>query len=121
MIRTTMLVLVGTLLAVAPALAQTTSAGRFKRDPFDWTSLQQAVEKKEPAAARVAAAEPARVPRLRAVMRGPSGDRVNLDGTIMGIGDTAEGYRLVEVRDYSAVFARKGGTVELEVSREQAQ
>jgi hypothetical protein len=54
-------------------------------------------------------------------MRGPSGDQVNLDGVIMSIGDSAEGYRLVEVRDYSAVFARKSGTVELEVSREQAQ
>jgi hypothetical protein len=112
---------VAALFAAAPAFAQTAATGKFKRDPFDWTSLQQAVQKREPEAAKVAAAPPARLPRLRAVMRGPSGGQVNLDGVIMGIGDSAEGYRLVEVREYSAVFARKGGTVELEVSREQAQ
>ena len=113
--------LVTALFAAAPALAQTAAAGKYKRDPFDWTSLQQAVQKKEAATAKAAAAPPARVPRLRAVMRSPSGGQVNLDGVIMSIGDSADGYRLVEVRDYSAVFARKGGTVELEVSREQAQ
>ena len=118
MIRVTA-VLVGSLLIVAPVLAQTIPAGKFKRDPFDWTALQQAVQKKEPEAARVAA--PPRVPRLRAVMRSPSGDRVNLDGVILGVGDSAEGYRLVEVREYSAVFARRNGAIELEVSREQAQ
>jgi hypothetical protein len=113
--------LAAALLAAAPAFAQKAAEGKFKRDPFDWTSLQQAVEKRGPEAAKAAAAPPASVPRLRAVMRGPSGGQVNLDGVIMSVGDSAEGYRLVEVRDYSAVFARKGGTVELEVSREQAQ
>jgi hypothetical protein len=120
MIRAALPLLVATLLAAAPAFAQTAAAGRFKRDPFDWTSLQQAAKKREPDAAKAAAA-PERTPRLRAVMRGPSGDQVNLGGVIMSIGESAEGYRLVEVRDYSAVFARKGGTVELEVSREQVQ
>jgi hypothetical protein len=117
MIRAVLTALV--LLAFVPALAQSATAGRFKRDPFDLTALQQAVQKKQqPQAAPPA---PQRVPRLRAVMRSPSGDRANLDGVILGIGDSAEGYRLVEVREYSAVFARKGGTIELDVSREQAQ
>ena len=120
MIRASAL-LVAALLTPAPALAQNAAGGKFKRDPFDWSSLQQPVQKREPDAAKVAAAAPARVPRLRAVMHGPSGGQVNLDGVIMSIGDSAEGYRLVEVREYSAVFARKGGTVELEISREQAQ
>ena len=118
MIRATLLVLAASFFTVA-AQAQTAPAGKFKRYPFDWTALQQAVQKKEPEAAK--AAPPARVPRLRAVMRGPSGDQVNLDGVILSIGDSAEGYRLVEVREFSALFARKSGTIELEVSREQAQ
>ena len=120
MIQAALSLLAAMLLAAAPAFAETAAAGKFRRDPFDWTSLQQVVKKKEPEAAKVAAA-PERTPRLRAVMRGPSGGQVNLDGVIMSVGDSAEGYRLVEVRDHSAVFARKGGTVELEVSREQAQ
>ena len=119
MIRAALLAAV--LITTAPALAQNAAGGKSKRDPFDWSSLQQAVQKREPEAAKVATAPPARVPRLRAVMRGPSGGQVNLDGVIMSVGDSAEGYRLIEVREYSAVFARKGGTVELEVSGEQAQ
>ena len=119
MIRATLLVIAASFFTVAAASAQTAPAGRFKRDPYDWTALQQAVQKKEPEAAK--AAPPARVPRLRAVMRGPSGDQVNLDGVILSIGESAEGYRLVEVREFSALFARKGGAIELEVSREQAQ
>lgn len=110
------------LLAATTAAAQSVPSLQMKRDPFDWTALQQAIRKNEPEAAAAAKTAPqSRLPRLRAVMRGPSGDRVNLDGEILGIGDSADGYRLLEVREYSAVFSRKGAAVELELGREQTQ
>jgi len=110
------------LAAGACAATHAGAARTLRHDPFDWSALQRAVEVKQAQPGAPAAAEaPARAPRLRAVMHGPSGGQVNLGGTIIGIGESADGYRLVEVRDYSAVFSRNGATVELELVRERPQ
>ena len=107
------------LLVMGPGPATHASAARdLRHDPFDWGALQRVVEAKQPQAAAEAQA---RAPRLRAVMRGPSGGQVNLAGTIIGVGESAEGYRLVEVREFSAVFSKNGKTVELELAREAAR
>ena len=58
---------------------------------------------------------------LHVIQLGHREQRFEKRRVILGIGDSAEGYRLVEVREFSALFARKGGAIELEVSREQSQ
>jgi hypothetical protein len=111
------------VLAAGAGTAIHASAARtLRHDPFDWSVLQRTVEAKQAQPVPPPAAEAqARRPRLRAVMRGPSGGQANLDGTIIGVGESAAGYRLVEVREFSAVFSRNGATVELEVARERPE
>ncbi len=108
----------------ASAAAQAPAARKLKHDPFDWSALQQAIEKKPDAAlpaAVISPPSPPPAPLLRAVMRGPSGTRVNLEGTILGVGESMDGYRLLEVREYSAVFDRSGANIEIEVGRRPPQ
>ena len=107
----------GLVLVAGITAAQTTAARTLKHDPFDWSALQQAVEKKPDAAPPAASETPPPVPKLRAVMRGPSGARVDLEGVILSVGDTIDGYRLLEVRDYSAVFSKDGAAVELNLGQ----
>ena len=38
----------------------------------------------------------------------PWGPMVNVDGVILEIGEEIDGFRLVEVREYEAVFVRDG-------------
>ena len=97
------------LLAAAGATAQ--PAFRLQHDPFDWGALQK-IEQERTAQAPAIAQAP---PQLRAVMRTDTGGRADLDGAILGIGDSAAGYRLLEVRDHSAVFAKAGRKLVIEV------
>jgi hypothetical protein len=98
------------LFTVFSAAAQ--SASGLKHDPFDWSALQRLSQEQ---GAQASAPTPQTPPRLRAVMRSPSGASANLDGAIIGIGDSANGYRLLEVREHGAVFAKGGTKFELEV------
>jgi len=117
-------------LAAAGAVAQATAPHKLAHDPFDLGTLQrtlqqlmQQAESKSAAAASssggtgAAAPAAAQVPvlkaELRAVMVGGARPLVNLGGTILGIGDSVDGFRLVEVRERSAVFVRDGNRVEL--------
>ena len=54
-------------------------------------------------------------------MRGPTGEHVNLEGAILSVGESAAGYRLLKVREYSAVFSRSGESVEIELGRRLPQ
>ena len=116
--------------AAAVAVAQATAPHKLAHDPFDLGTLQrtlqqllQQAESKSAAAASssdgtgTAAPAAAQVPvlkaELRAVMVGGARPLVNLGGTILGIGDSVDGFRLVEVRERSAVFVRDGNRVEL--------
>ena len=110
--------LAGLLTASMTAAAEAPDTRRLKHDPFDWSALTQAIEKKDSAAAAPVAAPP-RPPRLRALMQAPSGARVDLEGVILTVGESAGGYRLIEVREQSAVFSRNGATVEIELSRDR--
>ena len=119
-----LLALSGLLAATAIAAAETPGPRRLRHDPFDWSALTQAIEKKDaeakgPAAAPAGPVSEQRAPRLRAVMLAPSGPRVDLEGAILMVGESAGGYRLLEVREHSAVFSRNGATVEIELSREK--
>jgi len=47
-------------------------------------------------------------PPLKATVMAGKGSLVNVDGEILGLGEAHEGYRLVEVRERTAVFERGG-------------
>lgn len=114
--------LLAAMLSVAPAAsAQTEAAGGLRHDPFDWSALQRLSEAASAGTPPAGAIKPAPAPRLRAVMHGPSGASADLSGVILGIGDSAGGYRLLEVREYSAVFVQGGAKIELEVGESPKQ
>ena len=104
------------LFVAAAASAQTAPASKLRFDPFDWSALRRLSEATPAISPSGAAVAPAPAPRLRAVMRGPSGAHADLDGAILGIGDSANGYRLLQVREYSAVFAKGSAILELQIS-----
>lgn len=117
-------------LAAAGAVAQATAPRKLAHDPFDRSVVQQLLRQAESqsaaaasamngtgAAAAAAAPGPDRAAELRAVMAGGARPLVNLGGTILGIGDSVDGFRLVEVRERSAVFSRDGNRLELPLGR----
>ena len=115
-------------LAAAGTVAQATAPRKLAHDPFDRAVVQQLIRQAEsqPAAGassadgtRAAAQALVLTAELRAVMTGGARPLVNLGGTILGIGDNVEGFRLVEVRERSAVFARGGNRVELALGRKR--
>lgn len=114
--RATAVALAGLLCAPAAGVSQAPAPPAPKHDPFDWSTLKRTADGKpgtpqprEPEASH---------PRLKAIMHSPSGSFVNLDGVILGVGDSVNGLRLVAVRPYSAVFVRNGATVEMDLQRE---
>lgn len=52
-------------------------------------------------------------PKLRATMRWPDGSMVNLEGRLVTLGEDIDGFRLIEVRERSAVFVKNGLTYPL--------
>lgn len=118
--RVVVSLLAGSMTLAAVAAAEAPTVRRLKHDPFDWSALQQASERKEPEpVAPEANPAPPRLPRLKALMHWPSGARVDLEGAILDIGESAGGYRLIAVRERSAVFSKDGKTVEIELSGEK--
>lgn len=114
-------------LAVSSALAQQAPPRALAHDPFERRAVQQLMNTIEappaastPAPEPVPASAPATLKDLRAVMAGGARPLVNLGGTILGIGDSVEGFSLVEVREHGAVFARDGRRIELVLGRKQA-
>ncbi len=72
------------------------------------------------AAVPAAAAEVSRSPELRATLVAGKRSIANLEGTILGIGEEAHGYRLLEVRDWDAVFMKDGARVVLEIDPKES-
>lgn len=98
------------------------------RDPFERPAAPRAA----PAGAGVgegssdgadaSAPPPAWVPELRAVMYQRGRSLVNISGSVLAVGETVHGYRLVRVAERSAVIARDGITIQLTLdNREPAQ
>lgn len=127
--RNQMLAAMGAAAALAcwNAVAQQAHARKLANDPFDRRVVQQWLNKAEPqpvepalaAAPAVPAAPPAPVLTgdLRALMVGGKQPLVNLGGTILGIGESVDGFRLIEVRERSAVFEREGKRYERGLGR----
>lgn len=60
-------------------------------------------------------------PVLRSVVVAGNNSLANLGGEILKIGEVAEGYRLVAVRPFEAVFEREGERLVLAVSKDEAR
>lgn len=54
-------------------------------------------------------------PKLIAVIVAGKKSLVNLNGTIIGIGEEKDGYRLIEVRDHKAIFEKEKKRVVLDM------
>jgi len=108
----------------AGAVAQATPPRALVHDPFDRSVVQELMREAAPPPAPPPAeppppSAPVVTAELRAVMVRGARSLVNLGGTILGIGESAGGLRLVEVRERSAVFATDGGRVEVPLGRRQ--
>lgn len=80
------------------------AAGPLLHDPFARPLLAVPGPNNPVTAKTGAEAEVPWNPKLTAVMVAGKNSLVNLDGTIIGIGEEKDGYRLVQVRDREAVF-----------------
>lgn len=121
--------LITTALAASSAAAQPPPR-KLAHDPFERRVAQQLVRQAglrpavatpstdgAPASSPAALQAPVLAAELRAVMIGGMRPLVNLGGKILGIGDSVEGFRLVEVLERGAVFTRDGIRVELALGR----
>ncbi len=83
------------------------SAPHLQHDPFA-RPLLAAMEPKGNSIPATAGREeaPSWSPNLIAVMVAGPRSMVNLDGTIVAIGQEMDGYRLVQVRDHEATFIK---------------
>jgi hypothetical protein len=81
----------------------------LSHNPFKYSDLEAAAG--QPEAMQSSAPGPAWEPELRGIMVAGKSSLVNIGGTILGIGEEIEGYRLVGVREHEAVFQKGGGKV----------
>ena len=103
------------VLVSLPGLAQAQADG-LKHDPFVRPMLAP-----RPASAAAGPAntvnapvpEPVWKPELRAIMMAGPKSIVNVEGTLVRIGEEIDGYRLVEVHEETAVFVNNGKRVTL--------
>lgn len=78
--------------------------GVLRINPFERPIVEDIRSAQVPAESRVEAPEL----RLRAVMLAGSGSLANIGGTIMGIGEEIEGYRLVSITERNVVLNKHG-------------
>lgn len=104
--RRLVMITLALLAAAAPAADE---VRRLRHDPFDRSDWPP----KTAASTTTPAAEAAWRPQLRAIVAAGGASMVNVGGRLLRIGDETDGYRLVEVRERSAVFVRQGARVEL--------
>lgn len=105
-------------LAVATVLCATTFislADKLQRDPFQRPDLN-----------KIAAREPVIIepdyldlppmawhPRLKGTLRSSSGSFANVDGQVIKVGESIDGFRLIAVSERAATFLKEGETVVL--------
>lgn len=82
-------------------------------DPFDRRPLQKLVAR----AAQGASPESARAADLRAIIVTRTRSLVNLGGTVIEVGESHEGYRLVSVQETQATFVKDGTQFVLALGR----
>lgn len=79
-------------------------AGELRHDPFSRPLLVTPSASVNAALTSEAAPEPPWSPRLTAVLVAGKNSIANVDGTILRIGESLDGYRLVKVRENEAIF-----------------
>lgn len=98
------------MMLVLAALAWQAGAradAQVRRDPFARPAGAVLAPAGERAAASATAA-PEAPPRLRAVMFEPGKSLVNIDGRILGVGDSFGDYRIAAIGERSATLIRRG-------------
>lgn len=100
------------LLATAVALAHAEDSTSLRFDPFDMPDPAALTHLQPDAAERV---ESIWTPELRATLVGDNAETsfANLGGIVLGVGESTEGYRLLEVREWEADFERGGEVMTL--------
>lgn len=109
--------------ALVAALASTAgaadgSAARPRRDPFAMPTAFRA----PPAVAAgstKAVAESPWAPRLRGVMVAGQRSMVDIEGVMVVLGDSVDGWRLIKVGERDAVFSRKGKQITLQLAAQK--
>lgn len=89
------------------------------RDPFQRPAAPAPVA--QPAAASAVADAPAWTPELRAVMYDRAHSLVNVSGTVLAVGESVHGYRLVKVSERGVVMVKGGASIKLTLDKEQSQ
>jgi len=103
------------ILFLLPGMAQAQVAG-LKHNPFARPVPATAAAGIAAPASAVAAPAAAWKPELRAILAAGARSMVNVEGTVIPVGEHFEGHRLVEVHETSAVFvngSRKRVTLSL--------
>lgn len=89
------------------ALPVAATAVPLQHDPFARPSLNGSTSS--------AGASISSGPKLIAVIVAGKKSLVNLNGTIIGIGEEKDGYRLIEVRDHKAIFEKSKKRIVLDM------
>lgn len=80
-------------------------ANRVQHDPFQRLAIPQA-SVAEPEVSKSSAQQQAWAPKLTATLRAGRNSMANVNGKIIKLGETINGYRLIEVTERSAVFVK---------------
>lgn len=104
------------LLAIAwTSPAYSDSPPKLKYDPFR-AREEAVVDRADRGRDR---AEPVFRPILQSTIVGESGSLAMLGGVMLEVGEETNGYRLVEVRTFDALFEKNGERLRLEVVQEE--
>lgn len=95
--------------------ADMVDARRLHRDPFEQPGMGRTDARPEPA---TSSAAPWR-PELRAVLVAGERSMANVGGIIVKIGGQVDGFRLLEVKDRTAVFVGNGVALTLSMDRDK--
>jgi hypothetical protein len=107
--------LLGAMLALSSGpghAAESPASRRPGRDPFAMPAAFRAAPASV-AGPAAAAAEPTWAPRLRGVMVAGRRSMADVEGVMVMLGDSVDGWRLIKVGEREAVFLRKGKEVTL--------
>ena len=101
--------------AVLPALANAEQP-RW-RDPFARRAATPVAAEGAPDAGGVASEAP-RDPELRAIIYDRAKSLVNIDGRVLALGDSVNGFKLVQVDERSVTLARAGKRITLTLTKD---
>lgn len=87
------------------------------RDPFARRAAASSAVA-DPAEGDGAVREQAREPELRAIIYDRSKSLVNIDGRVLALGDSIDGFKLVQVAERSVMLAKAGKRITLTLTKD---